>query len=328
MQISINQIRSLAAEVMLQRGLPREEANMVLDHLTEAELTGRPSHGFVRMARLCRKLDESPIKEITIIKETPVSALLDGGNRPGIVVATRATEIAIEKAKKNHIGMVGGYNTDAIAVAGFYARKAALQGLVGIVTCNSVAAVAPWGSIDCIMGTNPLAISVPTANEPIVLDFATSKTTYGSVVVAGKKGEQIPLGLIIDKNGNPTTNPNDLPNGGAMLPIAEHKGSGLGLMLEILAGPMVNAKGGNKAVPGSWGFLIMAFDPEMFVTSQLLNERLAKMIDEIKASRRAPGFNEILLPGERSSQLRKQNIAKEMLEIPEQIVKDIQALKK
>ena len=328
MEISIKQIRSLAAEVMSQRGLSKNEIEMILDHLTEAELTGRPSHGFVRIARLCKKLDESPVKEITVVKETPISALLDGGNRPGIVVATKATEIAVKKAKKNHVGLVGGYNTDAIAVAGFYARKAALQGLISLVTCNSVAGVAPWGSIDCIMGTNPLAIAIPTDREPIVLDFATSKTTYGSVVVAAKKGEQIPLGLVIDKNGNPTTNPNDLPNGGALLPIADHKGSGLGLMLEILAGPMVNAKGGKNAVPGSWGFFMMVFDPKIFVPSQVLNERLNKMIDEIKASRCAPGFNEILLPGEKSSRLRKQNQTKDMLDIPDQIVKDIQALRK
>jgi len=328
MEILIDQIRSLAAEVIMQRGLSKRETDMVLDHLVEAELTGRQGHGFIRVMRLCRKLQEDPMREIVIQNETPVSALLDGGNRPGVIVATRATEIAIAKAKTNHVGLVGGYNTDAIYVAGFYVRKIAQEGLIGILTCNSVAAVAPWGSIDRILGTNPLAIAIPTHDEPIVLDFATSKATYGGVLVSAKKGEKIPPDILIDKNGKPTTNPNDLEDGGALLPIADYKGSGLALMLEILAGPMINAKGGDKAVPGTWGFFIMSFDPKIFVEKEVFNERLHKMIQEIKDSRRAAGFNETLLPGERSIRMRKMGLNKKAINIPDQILSDIQALRR
>jgi L-2-hydroxycarboxylate dehydrogenase (NAD+) len=327
MDISIKEIRTLAEEVIMQRGLSRDETSQILDHLVEAELTGRQGHGFIRVMRLCRKLQEDSLQDIKVTKDTPVSALLDGGNRPGVVVATKATDIAIEKAKNNHVGIVGGYNTDAIYVAGFYVRKIAKEGLVGVLTCNSVAAVAPWGSIDSIMGTNPLAIAVPTSGEPIVLDFSTSKANYGDVLVAAKKGEKVPNGILIDKNGNPTNDPNDLEAGGVLLPIAGYKGSGLSFMLEILAGPMINAKGGNKAVSGSWGFLVMAIDPKIFASKEELDDRIDRLVREVKASRRATNVDEILLPGERSNRMRQNRLSKDTLSIPDQIVKDIRALR-
>ncbi len=325
MEIPINEIWALSAEVLTQRGLSQAETDMVLEHLLDAELSGRPSHGFVRVIRICQMIDAEPMGEIVVVRETPVSVLLDGGNRPGIVVATRATEMALEKAGAHHVGLAGGFNCDSIYVTGTYARQAALEGFVAIVTCNSTAAVAPWGSIDPIMGTNPLAIAIPTGGEPIVLDFATSKTTYGHVIIAMKTGEMLPPGLLINQDGDPTTDPNDIAEG-ALLPIAGHKGSGLSLMLELLAGPLVNAKGGKDAVPGSWGFFLVVWDPEIFVPRQALNERVASVTREVKAARPAPGFNEILLPGERSARLRRQNADRTTLMIPDPVLDEIRSL--
>jgi len=326
MEIAIQEIRELSAKVLRQRGLEPDEIEMVLDHLLDAELSGKPSHGFIRVIRICKIIDADPMGELRIVKETPVSVLLDGGNRPGIVVATRATEIAIEKARAHHVGLAGGYNCDAIYVTGAYARQAALEGLIGIVTCNSTAAVAPWGSIDPIMGTNPLAIAVPTGDEPIVLDFATSKTTYGDVMVAMKTGLPLPHGILIDKDGQSTTDPNAITEG-ALLPIAAHKGSGLSMMLEILAGPLVNAKGGREAVPGSWGFFVMVFDPEVFGPLDVFQSKLARMVEEIKGARRAPGCSDVLLPGEKGAQARAANAARTTLLIPDPVIAEIQALR-
>lgn len=325
MKIQLAEISAIAKTAMMRHGLSNSEAQIVLDHLVEAELSGRQTHGFVRVQRVCQMLDKAPLGDITVVKETPVSCLLRGGNKPGFVVALKATEIAIDKAKTHHVGIAGGFDTDTIGVAGYYPRLAAQQGLVGILTCNSTAKIPPWGSIDAIMGTNPLAIAIPTRDTPIVLDFSCSKITFGEALLAIKQGTKLPEGVLINGAGKLSRDPNDV-RAGALLPIGEHKGAGLALMLEILSGPMVNAKGGRNAVPGSWGFFILVFDPEIFVSRDEFYSRMDSMITEIKQSRLAAGFDEILLPGERSMRLRAENASKTILDIPAEVLKDIQDL--
>lgn len=329
MQIKINELVSLTSELMVSRGLSSEEAKMVNDHLLEAELSNRPSHGFMRIPRICDRLDPSTMSDVKLVKETPVSGLLDGGAKPGFVVAYKAMEIGIIKAQENHISIVGGFNTDNIGIAGFYVREAARNGLVGIATANSPSKIPPWGGVEPIMGTNPLAIGIPSTNMPIVLDFACSKVTFGDVLLAAREGKTFEPNILLDENGDPTTDPNDVRSGGigSILAIGDHKGAGLALMLEILAGPLVQAKGGRKAVPdGGWGFFFIFFNPEILTDVSDFYTKVDKMIDEIKNIKKMPGIEEIFLPGERTARNISQNSQKDDIEISSKVYEEIIAL--
>jgi len=329
MQISIDEMRALAIELMVQRGLSEEEANMVTAHLLEAELIEKPSHGFMRIPRICNRLETLDLRDITVHKETPVSCVLDGGNKPGFVVAYKAMQIALEKAKTQHLAVVGGFNTDNIGIVGFYARQVAAKGFIGIMTANSPAKIPPWGGVEPIMGTNPLTIGIPTREGSIVLDFASSKVTFGDVLLATKEDRRLPSGILLNEHGNPTTNPGDVRSGGigSILAIADHKGAGLALMLEILAGPLVSAKGGRKAVPeGGWGFFMIVLDPGILTSTQDFYTKVDKMIAEIKNTKRARGVDEIFLPGERTARKLEKNAGKTNLDIPNRVMQEIKAL--
>lgn len=325
-RVRIVEFVKLVAGILQQNGLSHEEASIVIDHLLDGELTEKPSHGFIRIPKIVRDLQKSPPTDIIIENETPISMLLDGGNKTGLIVAMRATNLVIRKAKESGFGIIGGYNiTGTVGALGHYTRKIAENDLIGFMVCNSEHAMPPTGGYSLIFGTNPLSISIPASREPIVVDFATSKMTFGDLLLAMKAGRNIPEGIILDKDGNPSTDPNDAWEG-PMLPIAKHKGYCLALAIEILSGPLVKAKAGATAVPGSDGFTIAALDPNLFVSIVQFKSQVDSLIEEIKNSRRLPGVDEIFFPGERSNRKRLQNKEKEFLDLPEQVVKDIEAL--
>lgn len=326
MKIKLDDIKALSEKVLSQRGLSIDESRMVVEHLLEAELSERPSHGFIRVARICEALEKAPVKDIVVTRETEISCVLDGGNKPGFVVAYKAMQIATQKAKNLGISIVGGFNSDNIGILGFYSRRIAEYGFASIMTANSPAKIPPWGGVEPVMGTNPLCIGVPTSELPIVIDFASSKTTFGDVLLAAKKGELFPEGYLLDMNGKPTVFPGDVRSGGigAILSIAEHKGAGLALLLEILAGPMVNAKAGRKAATdGGWGFLMIVFNPELLSDTDQYLSKLDKLVEEVKSTKRAPGFDEISLPGEKTSANLQKNKNLSIIEMPETAWKEL-----
>ena len=325
-RVQIDEFVKLVADILQQNGMSRDEASIVIDHLLDGELTEKPSHGFIRIPKIVSDLRKSPPTDIVVENETPISMLLSGGNKTGLIVALRATELVIRKAKVSGFGIVGGYNiTGTVGAIGHYTRKIAENDLIGFMVCNSEHAMPPTGGYSLIFGTNPLSISIPASREPIVVDFASSKMTFGDLLLAMKEGRSIPEGIILDKDGNPSTDPNDAWEG-PMLPIAEHKGYCLALAIEILAGPLVKAKAGATAVPGSDGFTIAALDPGLFVPVAQFKSQVDSLIEEIKNSRRLPGVDEIFFPGERSNRKRLQNKEKKFLYLPEQVVKDIEEL--
>ena len=307
-------------------GLQQDEALSVIHHLLDCEHIGKPSHGFIRIPKIVADLRKYPQSQISLEKESSVSTLVNGGNKTGLIVADHAAQIAIQKGKESKICIVGGYNiTGTVGALGYYTRKIAENNLVGLMVCNSEHAMPATGGYSLIFGTNPLSISIPSDGEPIVIDFATSKMTFGDLMLAMKEGRSIPEDIILDKNGRTSTDPNDAWEG-PLLPIAGHKGYCLALAIEILAGPLVNAKAGASAVPGSDGFTLIAIDPELFVSTSNFKSQVTSLINEIKNSKRLPGVDKILLPGESSNRLRLINQADSFLNLPEQLVTDINEL--
>lgn len=327
-KIKIEQIVSLASNALKNNGLNDQDIVTVVSHLLDCELIGRSSHGFYRLPKIISAVQTHGIskKDITVENETTVIAMLNGGGRVGLVVAQKATETAIQKAKNSGIGVVGAYNyVGTTGAMGYYTREIANNNLIGVAVCNSEYAVAPWGGRDAILGTNPISISIPTGREPIVTDFATSAWSYGDLALAMKENRRIPEGIVLDKDGNPSTNPNDADNG-CQLPMAGHKGYALGLAIEILAGPLVKAKAGKNAVSGSDGFFILVLNPSQFVPLSQFKSQVDLLIDEIKRSHLAPGAQEISIPGERSNRTRNQSQQSGIIEIMDSVLKEIESL--
>ena len=237
---------------------------------------------------------------IAIEHETQLSACLNGNKNAGMVVIHKAMDMAIEKAKTHGFGICGTNNTSTSTGAlGYYAQKIAEEGLIAMVFAGSPEFVAPNGAIQPIFGTNPIGVGIPTAGKPVVLDMATSAYSFFGLLEARTAGKKIPHGVAIDSAGKITEDPNAAIDGGAIVGFdGGYKSSNLALMVELLAGPLVGAAVTDKMAAKNWGNLVVAIDPKLLGQGEF--ERRAKMVtDRVKAAKRQPDVDEILLPGER-----------------------------
>lgn len=327
-KIKIEKIVEIARQALGKYGLSIEDIEIVISHLLQEELMGKSSHGFYRIPSIINNIKINGIShgEIKIEKDLEVNVLVNGSGRLGLIVAQEASKIAIERAKKFGVSLVGTKNyIGTTGAMGYYTRRIADSELIGIVICNSEYAVAPWGGKDAILGTNPISIGIPTSNSPIVIDFATSARTYGELMLAAKENKKIPTGIVLDKEGKASTNPNDA-NDGCQLPMAEHKGYGLGLAIEILAGILVGGKAGKNAVLGSDGFLVIAIKPDLFVSLSQFKLNTDLLIDEIKNSPLAQGFKEIRIPGESSYKNYVNNKKSGYIEVLDSVIEEMKLL--
>jgi L-2-hydroxycarboxylate dehydrogenase (NAD+) len=203
----------------------------------------------------------------------------------------------------------------------YYAELIAKKDLIGIVMCSQPASVAPFGSIDPLLGTNPIGFSFPTNDEPLVFDMATSAMTWYGLVLAEAQGKEISNNKAIDKDGNPTNDPAEAMRG-ALLPFErDYKGAGIGMVIEIMAGPLVKAAYAD--LKGEWGALFIAIDPDLLVDVKEFKTNCSDLIRKIKTSRKKPGTEEIRLPGERARQAREEAQKTGMVEIDKAVLKEL-----
>ena len=324
MKARIDALKTLCVTPLLNEGLSLSDAEIVFDHLLDEELLEKHSHGFIRMPAIL-----STVKSFNgnskIILETKSSQIkqLIAKDTLGLVAAYKATKCAIDTAKSNDIAIISGIGYSGTTGAlGYYGRMLASENLIGIISCSSEYAVAPWGGRDAILGTNPIAIAIPNGDSPVISDFATAAMTYGELMLSAKEGKTVPYGVVIDANGNPSNDPNDA-NNGAQLPMAQHKGYALSLAVEILAGLFIGAKAGKNAVNGSDGIIIFAFKPDLFVSGNQFSIHLHSLIEEIKSSELASGSKEIRIPGEGSLVKIKNGLATNYCEVPDAVYEDL-----
>jgi len=321
--LTVQQISKVCSTLLEGLGVPEPDAKIVGDHLARANLFGHDSHGLQNVnyyAFLMRSGLVKPVSNWHVTKNTPSIALIDGGWGLGQVVCTNATSLAIKKAKDSGIGCVGVFNCGHIGRLGEYTSTIAQEKMIGIIYANTDPTVAPWGGMGRLLGTNPMSYAFPAGSEnTIMVDFASAAVAEGKIKAALFKGEPIPQGWILDKNGMPTTNPADLyseplpPIGqnlaGAQLPAAGHKGYGLAVAADILAGGLTGSGCGTDVKAGN-GVFIQAINIESFGSVSEYEKRIEKMISDIKNSPKAPGTSEILIPGEpeyRSAENRRKN---------------------
>lgn len=321
-------LEDLSIRALVTHGATPSDAKIMTTHLMHNQMCGKASHGLVRVKWITDGLKKKgpalgpPLPALDL----PSLAIIDGQNNIGLVACEKATQIAIEKARTQGIAFAGARNYHTTSGSMHCYNKMVLDaGMIGIMGANSVALVSHPQGHDPVLGTNPLSFAIPSKEKGFLHDVTTSEVSYGSILLRKKSGLPMQNGWMIDANGNPSTDPKDAYDG-AMLPLSGFKGFGIGLAIELLAGPLIGAKGGRSAVPGSDGFFAIVINPALLGDAEKILADMEAVIQEIKSSRRAPETEEILIPGERSLKNYAQNKAADLLDIPDEIYNDLLAL--
>jgi uncharacterized oxidoreductase len=303
-------LQDLSSRIFQALGASKAEGDRTAELLVEANLAGHDSHGVIRIPQYVGFLKEGQIvpgAAIRVENETPSTAVIDGNWGFGQTIATAAADMAIRKARDHAVSVVTVYHCNHIGRLGSYGLQIARADMVGMLTANGhggARSVAPFGGTGRRLSTNPLAIAAPSGGEPLVLDITTSVVAEGKVRVKRNRGEPTPPGWIIDSEGNPTTDPNKLygPPPGAILPFgghAAHKGYGLSVIVDILSGALSAAGCSRPDVSRiANAVFVMVLNPTAFTTLDLFKRQVDDFVAYLKSSPTAPGFQEILVPGE------------------------------
>ena len=306
--IAASELEQFTTRVFEATGSRPEEAARVAKSLVEANLMGHDSHGVIRIPEYVGRIESKDINLASspqTVVETESLAVIDGDWGWGQVVARLAMEVAIAKASTSAVGVVSVRNCCHIGRVGEWPAMAAERGMVAMIFVNGHGGgglVPPWGGRERRLSANPIAAAVPRPDgEPIVMDISTCAIAEGKIRVALHRGAALPPDCIVDAEGQPSTDPADFygPPEGALLPIGRHKGFALALITDILAGAL---SGAGCASPGDHrpgnGFLVIVVNVQKVRPGDGYDADVKELVEWIKSSALAPGFDEILVPGE------------------------------
>jgi L-2-hydroxycarboxylate dehydrogenase (NAD+) len=323
MKIPVKELEDLTRRAVKNYGYSDEEVPIIADVMLYAQLRDN-NQGVVKL--IDKGIPKDPkAGEIVIEKETPISARINGNKNHAMLVVGKAVEIVKEKAKKSGFAIAGTFNTNTSSGAiGYYASRLAAEGLIGFAFGRSPQRVAVYGSYEPVFGTNPLAIAIPTEQDPIILDMSTAATSYFGLVEAVTAGRSIPADFAYDAEGNPTTDPQKAIAGAIRSFDRSYKGSGLALIGEILAGPLVGAAFcGVGDSRGNWGHLIFAIDPDLLTDRKTLANNVSEIIRKVKSTKKLTGVNEIFVPGEMESHLARQRRESGIIEVEDNLLAEL-----
>jgi L-2-hydroxycarboxylate dehydrogenase (NAD+) len=317
-------------EILVKAGVPDTDAVIVADVLLKADRLGFDSHGVNRLKAIyldrIKKGILNPLTEMEVVREGPTTAVVDGHNGMGHVIALRSMEMAISKAKLYGMGMVAVRNSSHYGFAGYYPLMAAGADMIGITGTNARPAIAPTFGVENILGTNPLTFAMPSDEEfPFLLDCATSIIQRGKVELYAREGKEMPSGWVIGENGECKTNSievlGDLLNGSASLaPLggigeetAGYKGYGYATVVEILSAAlqqgaflhMLTGEKDGKNVPYRLGHFFIAIDINAFTEPESFKKTTGDILREIRASKKMPGHTRIFTAGEKEYEMLK-----------------------
>jgi len=326
-RIDVVRLRGFIAAAYQSLGMPEDDSATVAALMADADLQGSDGHGVIRLPHYARRIRAGGVNlhpVIRVAQERAGAALIDGDNGMGHLVMTRAAEIAIEKARVAGVAWVGTRMSNHAGPASLYARKPLASDMLGMVfAVGNANHLPPWGGLDMLLSTNPIAVAVPTARHaPIVLDMATTVAAYGKVKAKAQRGESMPEGWMIDRDGRPLTDPRRAEEG-FLLPIGGYKGYGLALIVGLLAGTLNGAAMGKDVIDfnhddasvTNTGQAIVAIDVAAFGDPDAFKARVDALIDDLSGSRRMPNVDRIWLPGEQSS-ARRVEYARDGIPVP------------
>src|SRR6478736_3145867 len=302
--------RDLAEGALRGVGYDSDEARIIADHVIDAALCGYEYSGLPKILNIPEsehfKLPRRPMK---VLRETDVSVAFDGGNNVGMLALFHAAEATIRKAAAHGIALVSVTDAWMSGRSAYYVEMIANAGLVAIHTAASSRLVAPPGGVRAVLGTNPIAIAVPSSRGPIVLDMGTSAFMMTEVMLRERLGELLPEGVAIGPDGKPTRDAT-LARKGALLPFGGYKGFGLALMMQALG--LLGGLGPNGE--RDYGYLFIAFKPDLLGPADAFEREVTALIDRVKAVPKQPGVEEIRIPSERAFSTRER-LLREGLEI-------------
>lgn len=304
MKRSVEKIRSTLQAVFKASGASGDEAALFADVLVEAELRGRPTHGLNRVGSILGFLKDRPVGTPRVVVRRGPMVRIDGGDQSGYLVAAFAADVAASTAAEQGHALVGVRNTRHSGMLGYYADRIVRRDLVALVCANCSPMVAPWGAAEAVMGTNPIAAAFPASPHPILIDMGTAAITYGALDYARRTGQAVPEGCIINSEGQPTTDPNDV---GTILPFGRHRGSALSLMVQLLSSAVVGAAG----IPENhtdYGIFMLAMKPDLFAPRDSYDDAVRQIVNRVRSAKpRSPGI-QVLVPGERAYREREKRL--------------------
>lgn len=311
-RIPAQQLEAFIVRAMEAVEVPAADARIIGELMTRADVQGSEGHGIFRLPQYVRRIKGGAVNvkpKITVAREAAGMALVDGDNGMGHLVMQFATEMAIEKARTAGVAWVGVKWSNHAGPASLYASMPLAHDMVGLyLAVGNANHLPPWGGIDMLLSTNPIAVAIPAGDEQsIVLDMATTVAAYGKVKTKAQRGETMPEGWMMDREGRPLTDP-QRANDGFLLPIGGYKGYGLALIFGLLAGTLNGAAMGKDVVdfnaddttPTNTGHCIVAIDVAAFQPAAEFKQSVDVLVRDIRGSKRLPGVDRIHIPGEGS----------------------------
>ena len=334
--MNINNLETILIKIFKKNGLKAHHAKICSDALINAEKVGAYGHGLSRLKMYCNRIKKrliNPNPKIKIKKISQSISYIDADNSIGFVAADIAIKKAIQNAKKTGIGLVAVKNSGHYGLSGYYAEQAVKKNLITMIYTNAPPAVAPFGSMKSLFGTNPICFGTPSGSKiPFILDTSISMINRGKIRFAAINDKKIPEGVALDKFGNPTSDPKKALQG-VQLPIAGFRGSGLAWMVDILSGVLTGSNHAGRVKdpfddfsgPQNIGHLFITFKTNLFVKNY--KARIKENIKIIKKLPKIKGVKNIMYPGENKYKRYKMNSKKE-IKISQIIKKDLEILEK
>ncbi len=318
--VTPTRLKAFIQEAMVKLGLPDQDAAIVADLMTQADLQGSDGHGVSRLPQYARRIKAGGFNtkpNIRVVREQASTAVINGDNGMGHLVMKRAAEIAIEKARATGIGWVNSQFSNHAGPASLYASMPLKHDMIGLYfAVGNANHLPPWGGLDMLLSTNPIAAAIPAKDEqPIILDMATTVAAYGKVKTKALRGETMPIGWMIDRLGQPLTDPKRADEG-MLLPLggmeAGYKGYGLAMIIGLLAGTLGGAAMGKDVIDfnhdddsvTNTGQAIAAINVSAFIDIATFKANVDTLVRDFRGSSRMPGVERISVPGERSHETR------------------------
>ena len=310
-RLSVGDARSLGEAALARIGYGDDDARIVTDQLIDNALCGYRFAGLPRILAIAREAKTRNVRvPVAIVQETPVSALVDGGNNVGYVAVYLGAEIAIAKAKQSGIAAVGVYNSYFSGRNAYYLERIVDAGFVGLHTASGSPHIVPPGATRPALGTNPIAFGFPSAAGPVIFDIGTASLMWGEVLLAAETGEALPPGVAFDADGNPTVDGREAAMGGVSA-FGGHKGYGLAFAIQalgLLAGAAIP-----RGQVQDYGFLFFVVDPGAMLPGNPFATQMSELVKAIQATPRQPGVDEIRIPSQRAFRERDRRRAEGIL---------------